>query len=423
VAHEGTARPKEISYLGLLKTPGALSFVVPGIVGRLPQGMIGIGTVLMIAQLRDSYALAGSVAAALALAQGVCAPMLGRLADRWGQSRVALGGTAIHIPALVGLVLAATWEAPTWTLFVTAALAGATVPVLGAFSRVRWSIITERTGGWDRALALESIIDEVVFITGPVLATFLTVSVAPPAALVVAAVTAGVGVLGFVTARSSEPTPSRGARTAGQSTRAPVILASGMIPLALVLLAMGAFFGGVDVTVVAFTEAAGTPAMAGVILGVFSLSSLVGGVLYGSRTWRASPPVRFAWSATALGAATMLVPFAYNQVWLGIALGVVGLAVAPTLIGGNALVATLVRPAALTEGFTWLTVAIFVGVAAGAPITGAVIDQHGAAPALWMAPAIGAALIGLGWLAARAATRAAAMGEQPTAPQRESAPC
>ncbi len=392
------------SYLDLLRIPGALGFVLPAAVGRLPQSMIGIGTVLMIAALQGSYALAGAVAAVMALAQGGGAPLAGRLADRWGQARVVLATTAIFVPALSSLVLLATIHAPTVTLFVAAIFTGATIPVLGVFSRVRWSRLTQERGGWDRALALESVIDETTYIIGPVLATVLAVGVAPQAGLVVAVVLAAVGVLWFMTARSTHPRPTPLSRTGRRAAR-PAIAEPGMVGVALVLVALGALFGSVDVVVVAFTEAAGQPSAAALVIGGFSLSSLIGGVLYGQRRWRSAPQVRFAWSATAVGVSMLLMPFVSNVALLAIGLGLAGFAVASTLIGGNALISLLVPPEVLTEGFTWLGVAIVIGVAVGAPVTGAAADEWGARAALLVLPVIGLLTVGLAWLAARSVAR------------------
>jgi len=76
-----------------------------------------------------------------------------------------------------------------------------------------------------------------------------------------------------------------------------------------------------------------------------------------------------------------------------VALVIAGTANAPTLITGNALVATVVPARAVTEAYTWLGVTIFAGIALGTPLGGALIDHLGAYAALWAATAAGAAAV------------------------------
>lgn len=398
------------SYLGLLRWPGTARFVVPATIGRLPQAMFGVGTVLLVEGHRDSYTLAGAVGAALALSGGVFAPVLGRLADRWGQSAVALGSVAVHVPALVGLVAATVLGAPAWALLLLGAVAGATTPILGAFSRVRWRVLTERRrapAAWDRALALESVIDEVAFVVGPSLAALLAVRVSSALPLLVAAVVAGAGVVGFVLARETEPPPTRA--TAGRPGQGrAAVFDPGMPALVVVSVFIGWVFGGLEVGVIAFADEAGVSAAAGLLLSVLALASLVGGLAYGARRWSASPHVRLRSVAAGFGLTLLLVPWS-GDVWtLGAALVLVGLVTAPTLIAVNSVVTTLVRPAVLTEGFTWSLVALLAGVAVGAATAGAAVDARGAGAALWVTAGAGALVLVTGWTASAVAARSVA---------------
>jgi hypothetical protein len=106
-----------------------------------------------------------------------------------------------------------------------------------------------------------------------------------------------------------------------------------------------------------------------------------------------------------LGVAALLVPWSAGLWTLGATLVLLGLAVAPTLIAVNAVVAVLVRPAALTEGFTWALVALLGGVAAGAATAGAIVDARDGPTALWLTAGAGAGVLVTGALAARVAGR------------------
>jgi len=104
-------------YREVLRVPGAVAFVVAGLVARLPISMQTLGVVLLVRATTGSYALAGAVSATFALAQALLAPLLGRLVDRHGQARVLLPALLLYAAGLGGLVTLALAGAPSWTLF------------------------------------------------------------------------------------------------------------------------------------------------------------------------------------------------------------------------------------------------------------------------------------------------------------------
>ena len=127
-------------YREVLRVPGAVAFVVAGLVARLPISMQTLGVVLLVRATTGSYALAGAVSATFALAQALLAPLLGRLVDRHGQARVLLPALLLYAAGLGGLVALALAGAPSWTLFPAAAVFGGSYP-----SPVRWYGLAGRT--------------------------------------------------------------------------------------------------------------------------------------------------------------------------------------------------------------------------------------------------------------------------------------
>ncbi|HEY9388633.1 MAG TPA: MFS transporter, partial [Mycobacteriales bacterium] len=192
-------------YRTLLATPGARAFVVAGVVGRFPLSMLGLGTVLLVSGLTGSYGLAGAVSATLAVSSSVAAPVAGSLSDRRGQRPVLLVGLALHVLGVVGLVLAALGHAPVWTYFPAAVLAGAATPQIGAFVRARWTALVGGTPALHTAFSLESVLDEFVFVVGPVLVTFLSLRWWAPAGVVAATALAAVGSSLLAAQRGSAP--------------------------------------------------------------------------------------------------------------------------------------------------------------------------------------------------------------------------
>ncbi|UZN02947.1 MFS transporter [Cellulomonas sp. S1-8] len=363
------------TYRDVLVRPGAAAFSATGVVARLPMSMVGIGTVLMVSAVYESYGLAGRVAAVLVIAQAICGPRLARLVDRHGQARVMRPALLVSAGSTSALVVAATLQAPAAWLYVTAALAGATIGSFGSLVRARWThVLGDDPRRVHTAYSLESALDELVFIIGPVLATVLATSIAPTAGLVVPVVAMVVGGLAFLSLRRTEPppAPAHEPRPRGSVLRRP-----GMVVIVLVFVAIGSIFGATDVATVAFAEESGSKGLAGVILAVFALGSLISGLLYGARHWASPLHRRFAIGVVAL-AVGVCAFFLAQSLWvLAAVMFVVGFAIAPSIITGNALVAALMPPGRLTEGLTWVSTGLGVGVAVGSSVAGVRIDAAG----------------------------------------------
>ncbi len=362
-------------YRAVLAHPGALAFSSAGALARLPMSMVTISIVLLVQAVYDSYALAGQVAAVYVVAQAVCAPQLAKLVDAHGQARVMRPSLLIAVAGLVAVALAAMVHGPTWLLFPTAALAGATVGSLGALVRARWNRVVDGPRQLHTAYSLESAIDELVFVVGPVLATTLAAAISPVAGLLIAIAAAAGGGFWFLAQRATEPTATGRPH---ESERGSVMRSPGMVIISFVFVAMGSIFGSVDVATVAFAEATGDEAWAGVVLGVFAGGSLISGLLYGAREFTMAAWKRFVLGILLLAAGICLFTLATSLALLAAAMFVTGFAIAPTIITGNALVQQLVPPSRLTEGLTWVGTAIGVGFAVGSAVGGRVIDDHGA---------------------------------------------
>lgn len=372
-------------YRELFAVPGARSFVTAGFVARMSMSMIGIGVVLLVSGATGSYGLAGAVAATSALAMAAAAPHIGRVVDRFGQGRVLPPLAAVHGGALGSLIACAELDAPHWTLFGAAAVSGAAYPSVDAFVRTRWSHLLRGKTRLETAFSLESVLDEVVFVTGPVIVTVLATQVHRLSGLAVAGILTVTGTVALGLQRATEP-PVRGHTTSGGGS---AIRVPGLAALALVFLGLGAVFGSMEVTVVAFAAERGAPAAAGVVLGLQAFGSLLAGLAYGVRRWRI--PIDRRFRIGLVGFAAGLAPLALmpNIPVLAVVIFVGGLAISPTLIPGFGLVERLVPEDARNEGFSWVTTAIGVGLAAGSPIAGAIVDSAGARAAFLVPLAAG----------------------------------
>lgn len=380
-------------YRRVLSRPGALPFAAAAFLGRMHLSMAALGTVLLVSAVTHSYGLAGAVSATLSVSAAVASPWLGRRFDRYGQRRVLLPVLLVFVAGIVALSLLAAGHAPHWTLFAAAAPAGATAPPLSSLVRTRWAALLGASRELETAYALESVLDEVIFVSGPVLVTVLSTTVAPAAGLLATVGFVTVGTLWFVTQRGTEP-PRRaaGARPAARAMSVP-----GMRVLAMTYLLTGGLFGTYDVTMVAFAARHGSRGSAGWLLALIAGGSLTAGLAYGVRHWRLPLSRRFVLASAALPFGSLALVAAPNLTAMAPAAFVAGLAIAPSLIAGYGLVERLVPAASLTEGLTRVGSSIGIGFAAAASLSGYLVDVSGprAAFLVGVGAATAAALVAL----------------------------
>ncbi|MEU3217017.1 MFS transporter [Streptomyces sp. NPDC006971] len=374
-------------YRAIFAAPGTKRFSAAGFLGRMPLSMMGIGVVTMVSQLTGRYGLAGALSATLAMSAAVIGPQISRLVDRHGQRRVLRPATLVALAAVAGLLVCAQQRLPDWTLFVFAAGAGC-VPSVGSMIRARWAEIYR--GSPQRlhtAYSWESIVDEVCFIFGPIISIGLSTSWFPEAGPLLAAVFLLVGVVWLTAQRATEPVPHpREQHTGGSAMRS-----RGLRVLVVTFMATGAIFGAIDVVTVAFAEEQGHKAAASLVLAVYALGSCVAGAVFGLLRPGGKPSTRWLLGVCAMAVSMIPLQLAGSLPFLAVALFVAGLAIAPTMVTTMALVEQHVPRTALTEGMTWTSTGLAVGVALGSSAAGWVVDASGA-EAGYAVPAVAGAL-------------------------------
>ncbi|MFE5627793.1 MULTISPECIES: MFS transporter [unclassified Streptomyces] len=387
----GKAAGKRAGYGQLLRTPGALSFLLPGFAARQPFAMLTIGIVLLVQHTTGSYGSAGAVAAVTGVSMALFAPQSGKLADRFGQRAVLVPGVLVHSAAVSLLVVLALAGAPMWALFLAAVPAGASVPQIGPMVRARWAAKLENSPLMPTAAAFESVTDEFTFVVGPVLATALCTGVHPAAGLIAEAALTLFGGLFFAAQRSTQPAHGLVAAAAGGEARVSALSIPGVRVLAVAFLGIGSVFGGMQVSLTAFSEEIGNPGANGLLYGIFAAGNMLAGIACGAIAWKIGPRKRLILGYAGLTVAASLLWSAHSVLLLG-ALGlIVGLCIAPALITGYTIVETLVPASARTEAFTWLTGAVALGQAAAVTVAGRLADEHGASTG-FLVPLVGTAL-------------------------------
>ncbi|WP_241002709.1 MFS transporter [Streptomyces sp. CB01881] len=389
------------SYRRLFALPGTAAFTLAGLLARLSMSMTGVSLVVLLSERRGSYALAGTVSAAGLVTGAIGMPLIGRLVDRYGQARVTVPATLYNAVPFAGLLLCVRAGAPDWTLYACWA-ACAAAPNLGGMARARWAHLY-RADPAARHLAnsFEQALDELCFMTAPVLAMVLCTTVAPEAGMITAGVIGSAGALLFAAQRRTEPPLA--AHPAGTRQGSPLRV-PGLRVLLLTFLATGVVFGSMELTTVAYADSLGQKPVAGGLLGLVAGGSCVAGLVFGLLRPRRAPGARFLLGVSAM-AVLLLLPLAAGVggaglPLLGAALFAAGTGTAPTMVTGMTLIQELLPQRQLNEGMAVAVSGIVVGISAGAALAGAVAEHAGPGAGYWL-PAGAAALALLIALAGR----------------------
>jgi MFS family permease len=379
----------------IASAPGALRLFAISIVARLPLTMLSIGLLVHAQRLTGSFAVAGLVTGAYAVSLGVGGPLLGKLVDRRGQTLVLVASAAVAAPllAVVAVLPAGTSPAILVTLACTIGLAS---PPIGACVRTLFPDLLADAQAVRAAYAADASASELTWIAGPPLALGLGAVWSTGAALAFAGAILLASTVAFAVqpaSRSWRPAPA-GPRPRGGSLQTPA-----MRTLVMVLVAVGVLFGAVEVAVTAATDALGSTAAAGPLLGVWGAGSLVGGVLAS----RFGGPGHGAGGLTLVLIGLTVGHFALTAasgsvLALAAVLLVAGAAIAPTYATVYAMVDHAAPAGTVTEAFAWLGTAIAIGASAGAAAAGSLADHAGPVAAFAMAGAAGAAAVLLAML-------------------------
>ncbi|WP_250309923.1 MFS transporter [Gardnerella sp. Marseille-Q2328] len=448
-----TTKTSAISqYKRLFSLNGAKSFCVAGAIARLPMSMIALGIVLALNHLYNNWTIAGAMSASYVLAQAAVTPVYAKLFDRFGQRKVGVIALTAQVVAMISFAFAALFRVPLALLFVLAIVMGVTQFAFGALVRTRWaySLRAESDDSLlNVAYALESGIDEIVFILGPILAAWLATSVHPVSQLFVPVLASGLGGAWFFSLRNTQPavlkvvevpTAAAGdvdvliasqkeneileAETESQKKDFArsfidkfslkqlhnhhakkrgknVLLYRGIIPLVLMFVVFNMSFSAFDVSVTAAMKAQGLEHFIGMQLALFACGSLVGAIIFGSHKFRGSNWSHLIVFLTLLTVGYVLMNLNLDRLMLMSVFEVLsGLCVSPIFATGNLIVKATVPEESLTEGLSWLPTASAVGCSLGSMAAGAAIDawdSHVGMMVPWMSTLIAIPIATFGW--------------------------
>ncbi len=369
------------SYADLLKTPGVARIIGAQLTARFPNGMLSLAYLLHIEGITGSYGSAGLVLAATSVGQAIAGPLTSRWMGVWGMRRV-LVLTSIVCAASIGTIAFAIL--PVWAYMAVGLVGGlSTPPVQPAVRTIYPKMVNSRQ--LTPLFSLDASAQEIIWVAAPVITTLIATQVSTVAAILIAlAFLVGGGAWFIASPEVGRVRIPRSRRKLGTVLARPPVLLATVVGFLLV----GAC-AAVEASVVAsFGEGS---AQSGIVLAIWAVSSLVGGLAFGH-----IPVGPWALSRRMLVVAVgmTLAIFAWEFWSLSVALVIAGITLAPALAVMFAIVSASVRFSDTAEAYGWVGTGQLIGAAIGSAFAGFLIDANGSVGGFWAA----AALATLGFL-------------------------
>lgn len=357
-------RGEVAGYRDLLRTPGVARIIAAQLTARFPNGMTSLAVLLHIEQVTGSYGAAGLVLAATSVGQAVAGPVTSRWMGLWGMRRVLSITLAICAVAIATLALV---EMPLPAYMALGLVAGlSTPPVQSAVRTIYPKMVNSRQ--LTPLFSLDASLQEIIWIIAPVLVTFVATQIGTVEALIlIVVILVGGGLWFILSPEVGRVRIPRSRRSIGKVLTKPPVLLATVIGFLLI--------GGcaaVEAGVVATFGHSGLEA--GLVLAVFSIGSLAGGLGFGHI------PIGPWAMARRMGIFTLgllLALISLDVWWLGGTLFLAGIGIAPALAVLFAMTSASVKFSETAEAYGWIGTGQLIGAAAGSAVAGFLIDGVG----------------------------------------------
>lgn len=359
-------------YLDLLKTRGVGRIMAAQLVARFPGGMLSLAFLLHIEQVHNSYGAAGLVLAATSIGQAIAGPLTTRWMGVWGMRPVIILTASISAVSVGTVALV---QMPIALYMVVGFIAGITNPPIQPAVRTIYPKMVN-SKQLTPLFSLDASAQEIIWVLGPVVTTFVATGVGTTQAILLALVFLVIGTIWFVLSPevSRVRIPRSRRRMGAVLLRPPVMLATGVG-----FLLVGAC-AAVEAGVVA-TFGHGD-ASAGIALAIFSVGSLAGGLTFGHRpidSWAIARRMAIIFVGLALASLIL------ELWWISIALFIAGIGIAPALAAMFTITAASVKFSETAEAYGWIGTGQLIGAAIGSALAGFMIDAYLAPGAYWIA--------------------------------------
>ena len=363
------------SYGTLLKTRGVARIIAAQLTARFPNGMLSLAFLLHIEHTYDSYGVAGLVLAALSIGQAIAGPLTSRLMGIWGMRPVILVAMIICASAITSIALFPLGIAADMGIALIAGLS--TPPIQPAVRTIYPKMVNSKQ--LTPLFSLDASAQEIIWVLGPVIVTFVSIQIGTVWGIMLAvAFLLGGGIWFLTSPELGRVRIPRSKRRLGAVLKKPPVLLATIVGFLLVA-ACAAIEAGVVAT---FGEGG---AEAGIVLAIFAVGSLVGGLSLGHKPigpWSLARRMAIVFVGTALAAASL------NIWWLAITLFIAGIGIAPALAVMFAIVSVSVRFSDTAEAYGWVGTGQLIGAAVGSSLAGFLIDGVGSIGAFIVAAAL-----------------------------------
>ena len=361
------------NYRSIFAIKGAVRFSIAGFVARMHLSMDRLALLLIVVHETGSYALAGLMVATASVVITISQPYWSRAADNYGQGRVLYINTIFRFIGFSVFILLVHFQYPVWSWFLSIIFAELNTISAGGLVRRRWIFVLPDHGLKTTAYSFEALVDEIIFVFGPLIATFLSTAIAPEAGLIASMIFVVIGQPALARQRDTEPPVNPNQKRSEVS----IIKRRSAQAIILPIFFVGGYFGSIGICVVAFMNSINKPGLTGPILAVWALGSATAALFNGVIRWRFSHAQLFIYFLLFLSFTSFGFLFANSALQLAIVLFLNGLGIAPLLVTAYAVMEDEVSSDELTEAMTWVITGTPTGGAIGSAIAGQVIDNFG----------------------------------------------
>jgi len=351
-------------YADLLKTPGVARIISAQLTARLASGMISLAYLLHIEQIFNSYGLAGLVLAATSFGQALAGPLTSRWMGHWGMRPVITLTIVVSAASMAGIAFV---MMPIGAYIAMGFIGGlATPPIQPAVRTIYPTMVTSKQ--LTPLFSLDASAQEIIWIAGPVVTTFIATQISTELAIMVAGAFLVFGGLWFLSCRElGEVNIPRSKNKMGVVLRKPAVVLATVVGFLLIGAA-----AAVEVAVVSVFGNGGPEA--GIILSIWAIGSIIGGLALGGMAigpWALAARMLVVFIGIAIAGANL------DFWWIAFALLIAGAGIAPALAVMFAIVSSSVKFSDTAEAYGWMGSGQLVGAALGSAVAGFAIDGFG----------------------------------------------
>ena len=362
------------NYKSIFAIAGAIRFSLAGFVARMHLSMDRLALLFIVVHETGSYGLAGLMVATASLVITVAQPYWARAADIYGQGRVLYLNTILRFISFAIFIALVQFNFPIWTWFIAIIIAETNTINSGSLVRRRWIQILPDPKLKTTAYSFEALVDEIIFVFGPLLATALSTYISPVSGLIASMIFVVIGQPALAKLKETEPIITK---NRSRKSSPNILKRKSAQAIILPIFFVGGYFGSVGILVVAFSNNAGKPGLSGLLLAIWALGSGFAALLNGIVGTHISHAKIFTYSLFFMFLMSLGFLIANSILILAIILFINGLGISPVLVHAYATMESEVSEEELTEAMTWVTTGTPTGGAIGSALAGQIIDNFG----------------------------------------------